>query len=219
MTWVGLLGLYIAYIIFFSMRFMHPLSMNQVFPSWFVVYVGPAISLVTVPASVPTSIKGLILGITGLATLALFPLILWRMKQIAIPHLYRPILAILAAPLALLITSSIKSNQKPATIILLVLLLFSQVFFFYALNLFVKLVRKGFMPLFAAFSFPLVNSVNAFKAATTSLGLINPATQLIYKVEFVIILLIMTYLLYHFLKLLYKALIEALHTKKEAGSV
>ena len=133
------------------------------------------------------------------------------MKQIAIPHLYQPILAILAAPLALLITSSIKSNQRPATIILLALLLFSQAFFFYALNLFVKLVRKGFMPLFAAFSFPLVNSVNAFKAATTSLGLVNPATQLIYKVEFD--------MLYHFLKLLYKALIQALHTKKEAGSV
>ena len=118
-TWVGLLGLYIAYIIFFSLRFMRPLSLNQVFPSWFVVYVGPAISLVTVPASVPTSIKGLILGVTGLATLALFPLVLWRMKQIAIPHLYQPILAILAAPLALLITSSIKSNQRPATIIYL----------------------------------------------------------------------------------------------------
>ncbi|MGZ0988617.1 hypothetical protein ACXOT0_00565 [Streptococcus thermophilus] len=80
-TWVGLLGLYIAYIIFFSLRFMHPLSSNQVFPSWFVIYVGPAISLVTVPASVPTSIKGLILGVTALATLALFPLVLWRMKQ------------------------------------------------------------------------------------------------------------------------------------------
>ena len=100
-TWIGLLGLYIAYIIFFSLRFMRPLSLNQVFPSWFVVYVGPAISLVTVPASVPTSIKGLILGVTGLATLALFPLVLWRMRQIAIPHLYQPILAILAAPLAL----------------------------------------------------------------------------------------------------------------------
>ena len=218
-AWIGLLGLYIAYIIFFSLRFLRPLALEQVYPSWFVVYVGPAISLVTVPDGIPNSIKGLILGLTGLATLALFPLVLWRMKQIAIPHLYQPILAILAAPLALLITSSIKSNQRPATIILLALLLFSQAFFFYALNLFVKLVRKGFMPLFAAFSFPLVNSVNAFKAATTSLGLINPATQLIYKVEFVIILLIMTYLLYHFLKLLYKALIQALHTKKEAGSV
>ena len=109
-TWVGLLGLYIAYIIFFSLRFMHPLSLNQVFPSWFVIYVGPAISLVTVPASVPTSIKGLILGLTGLATLALFPLVLWGTEnEIAIPHLYRPILAILAAPLALL---SYQLNQE-----------------------------------------------------------------------------------------------------------
>ena len=216
---VVLIGLYIAYIIFFSLRFMHPLSLNQVFPSWFVIYVGPAISLVTVPASVPTSIKGLILGLTGLATLALFPLIFWRIRRLAIPQPVLPILAILAAPLALLITSSIKSGQKPDTILLVGLLIFSQLFFFFALGLFTRLVNKGFVPLFAAFSFPLVNSINAFKAATTSLGLVNPATQLVYKVEFVFVLVIMTYLLYHFLKLLYKALIQALNTKKQAGSV
>ena len=208
-TWVGLLGLYIAYIIFFSLRFMRPLSLNQVFPSWFVVYVGPAISLVTVPASVPTSIKGLILGVTGLATLALFPLVLWRMKRIAIPHLYRPILAILAAPLALLITSSIKSNQRPATIILVGLFVFSQIFFFFVLRLFTRLVNKGFIPLFAAFSFPLVNSVNAFKAATTSLKLVNLITHLIYLAELLPVLAIMIYLLYHFIKLLYNDFIQA----------
>lgn len=206
---VVLIGLYIAYIIFFSLRFLHPLSLNQVFPSWFVIYVGPAISIVTVPASVPTSIKGLILGVTALATLALFPLVLWRMRQIAIPHLYRSILAILAAPLALLITSSIKSGQRPDTILLVGLLIFSQLFFFFALGLFTRLVNKGFVPLFAAFSFPLVNSINAFKAATTSLGLVNPATQLVYKVEFVFVLVIMTYLLYHFIKLLYNHFIQA----------
>ncbi|WP_232510016.1 ethanolamine utilization protein EutJ [Streptococcus thermophilus] len=208
-TWVGLLGLYIAYIIFFSLRFMHPLSLNQVFPSWFVIYVGPAISLVTVPASVPTSIKGLILGLTGLATLALFPLVLWRMRQIAIPHLYRPILAILAAPLALLITSSIKSGQRPDTILLVGLLIFSQLFFFFALGLFTRLVNKGFVPLFAAFSFPLVNSINAFKAVTTSLKLLNPMTHLIYLAELLPVLAIMIYLLYHFIKLLYNHFIQA----------
>ena len=205
-TWVGLLGLYIAYIIFFSLRFMRPLSLNQVFPSWFVIYVGPAISLVTVPASVPTSIKGLILGVTGFATLALFPLILWRMRRLTIPQPALPILAILAAPLALLITSSIKSGQRPETMLLVGLLVFSQIFFFFALGLFAKLVKKGFIPLFAAFSFPLVNSANAFKAATTSLKLMNPMTHLIYLAELLPVLAIMVYLLYHFLKLLYHAL-------------
>ena len=208
-TWIGLLGLYIAYIIFFSLRFLRPLSLNQVYPSWFVVYVGPAISLMTVPASLPTSIKGLILGVTGFATLALFPLVLWRMRQIAIPHLYRPILAILAAPLALLITSSIKSNQRPATIILVGLFVFSQIFFFCALRLFARLVNKGFIPLFAAFSFPLVNSTNAFKAATTSLKLVNLITHLIYLAELLPVLAIMIYLLYHFIKLLYNDFIQA----------
>lgn len=210
-TWIGLLGLYIAYIIFFSLRFLRPLALDQVYPSWFVVYVGPAISLATLPDSIPNSIKGGILGLTGLATLVLFPLILWRMRQIAIPKLYQPILAILAAPLALLITSSIKSNQRPTTVVLLVLLLFSQAFFFFALGLFAKLVKRGFIPLFAAFSFPLVNSANAFKAATTSLKLMNPMTHLIYLAELLPVLAIMVYLLYHFLKLLYHALVADEH--------
>ena len=173
------------------------------------VYVGPAISLVTVPASFPNSIKGLILGLTGLATLALFPLILWRIRRLTIPQPVLPILAILAAPLALLITSSIKSGQRPETILLVGLLVFSQIFFFFALGLFAKLVKKGFIPLFAAFSFPLVNSANAFKAATTSLKLVNPMTHLIYLAELLPVLAIMVYLLYHFLKLLYHALVAA----------
>ena len=205
-TWIGILGLYIAYIIFFSLRFLRPLALEQVYPSWFVVYVGPAISLVTVPDSIPNSIKGLILGLTGLATLVLFPLILWRMRRLTIPQPVLPILAILAAPLALLITSSIKSGQRPETMLLVGLLVFSQIFFFFALGLFAKLVKKGFIPLFAAFSFPLVNSANAFKAATTSLKLMNPMTHLIYLAELLPVLAIMVYLLYHFLKLLYHAL-------------
>lgn len=208
-AWIGLLGLYIAYIIFFSLRFLRPLVLEQVYPSWFVVYVGPAISLATVPDGIPNSIKGLILGLTGLATLTLFPLILWRIKHLAVPQPVLPILAILAAPLALLITSSIKSCQRPDTILLVGLLVFSQIFFFFALGLFAKLVKKGFVPLFAAFSFPLVNSVNAFKAATTSLKLVNLASQLIYSIELLLVLAIMVYLLYHFLKLLYNALIQA----------
>ena len=198
-AWIGILGLYIAYII-------RPLALEQVYPSWFVVYVGPAISLVTVPASIPNSIKGLILGLTGLATLVLFPLIVWRMRRLTIPQPVLPILAILAAPLALLITSSIKSGQRPETMLLVGLLVFSQIFFFFALGLFAKLVKKGFIPLFAAFSFPLVNSANAFKAATTSLKLMNPMTHLIYLAELLPVLAIMVYLLYHFMKLLYHAL-------------
>ena len=208
-AWIGLLGLYIAYIIFFSLRFLRPLALEQVYPSWFVVYVGPAISLATVPEGIPNSIKGLILGLTGLATLTLFPLILWRIRRLTIPQPVLPILAILAAPLALLITSSIKSGQRPETILLVGLLVFSQIFFFFALGLFAKLVIKGFIPLFAAFSFPLVNSVNAFKAATTSLKLVNSMTQLIYLAELLPVLAIMVYLLYHFLKLLYNAFVAA----------
>ena len=183
------------------------------------VYVGPAISLVTAPSTISSTFKASILELTGLAAGLLFILIFYRLFRIKVSPGLQASLAVLAAPLALLITAYLKSGQEINSLLLVGLLLPSQVFYFYGLGLFAKLVKKGFIPLFAAFSFPLVNSVNAFRAATTSLGLVNPATQLVYKVEFVFVLVIMTYLLYHFLKLLYKALIQALNTKKQAGSV
>ena len=200
--WLCLLLVYLAYILFFSYRFLRSFKLEDVYPSWFVVYVGPAISLVTAPSTISSTFKASILELTGLAAGLLFILIFYRQFRIKVSPGLQASLAVLAAPLALLITAYLKSGQEINSLLLVGLLLPSQVFYFYGLGLFAKLVKKGFIPLFAAFSFPLVNSVNAFKAATTSLGLVNPATQLICKIEFVLVLLIMAYLLYHFLKLL-----------------
>ncbi len=60
----------------------------------------------------------------------------------------------------------------------------------------------------------MVNSVNAFKEPSTSLGFSQSYfTQLIYKVEFVGILLIMTYLLYRIPTALIQGAYTALNTK------
>ena len=206
--WLCLLLVYLAYIIFFSYRFLKSFKLEDVYPSWFVVYVGPAISLVTAPSTISNTFKATILGLTGLAAGLLFILI-YRLFRIKVSPGLQASLAVLAAPLALLITAYLKSGQETNSLLLVGLLLPSQVFYFYSLGLFAKLVKKGFVPLFAAFSFPLVNSANAFKAATTSLKLVNLASQLIYTIELLLVLAIMVYLLYHFLKLLYNAFIQA----------
>lgn len=204
--WLCLLLIYLAYILFFSYRFLRSFKLEDVYPSWFVVYVGPAISFVTAPSTISITFKATILGLTGLATSLLFILIFYRLFRIKVSPGLQASLAVLAAPLALLITAYLKSGQEINSLLLVGLLLSSQLFYFYGLGLFARLVNKGFVPLFAAFSFPLVNSTNAFKAATTSLKLVNPMTHLIYLAELLPVLAIMIYLLYHFLKLLYHAL-------------
>ena len=207
--WLSLLLIYLAYILFFSYRFLKSFKLEDVYPSWFVVYVGPAISLVTAPSTISITFKATILGLTGLAAGLLFILIFYRLFRIKVSPGLQASLAVLAAPLALLITAYLKSGQETNSLLLVGLLLPSQVFYFYSLGLFTRVVNKGFVPLFAAFSFPLVNSANAFKAATTSLKLVNLASQLIYTIELLLVLAIMVYLLYHFLKLIYYALIQA----------
>ena len=207
--WLCLLLIYLAYILFFSYCFLRSFKLEDVYPSWFVVYVGPAISLVTAPSTISITFKATILGLTGLAASLLFILIFYRLFRIKVSPGLQASLAVLAAPLALLITAYLKSGQEINSLLLVGLLLSSQVFYFYVLGLFAKLVKRGFIPLFAAFSFPLVNSANAFKVATTSLKLMNPITRLIYLAELLPVLAIMVYLLYHFLKLLYDALVAA----------
>lgn len=207
--WLCLLLIYLAYILFFSYRFLRSFKLEDVYPSWFVVYVGPAISLVTAPSTISITFKATILGLTGLAAGLLFILIFYRLFRIKVSPGLQASLAVLAAPLALLITAYLKSGLEINSLLLVGLLLSSQVFYFYGLGLFTRLVNKGFVPLFAAFSFPLVNSANAFKAATSSLKLENLASQLIYTIELLPVLAIMVYLLYHFLKLLYNALMQA----------
>ena len=209
--WLCLLLIYLAYILFFSYRFLRSFKLEDVYPSWFVVYVGPAISLVTAPSTISITFKATILGLTGLAASLLFILIFYRLFRIKVSPGLQASLAVLAAPLALLITAYLKSGQEINSLLLVGLLLSSQLFYFYGLGLFARLVNKGFVPLFAAFSFPLVNSTNAFKAAITSLKLVNPMTHLIYLTELLPVLAIMVYLLYHFLKLLYHALIADAH--------
>ena len=162
--WLCLLLVYLAYIIFFSYRFLRSFKLEDVYPSWFVVYVGPAISLVTAPSTISITFKATILGLTGLAAGLLFILIFYRLFRIKVSPGLQASLAVLAAPLALLITAYLKSGQEINSLLLVGLLLSSQVFYFYGLGLFTRLVNKGFVPLFAAFSFPLVNSANAFKA-------------------------------------------------------
>lgn len=165
--WLCLLLIYLAYILFFSCRFLRSFKLEDVYPSWFVVYVGPAISLVTAPSTISITFKATILGLTGLAAGLLFILIFYRLFRIKVSPGLQASLAVLAAPLALLITAYLKSGQETNSLLLVGLLLPSQVFYFYSLGLFTRVVNKGFVPLFAAFSFPLVNSANAFKAATT----------------------------------------------------
>ena len=89
--WLSLLLIYLAYILFFSYRFLKSFKLEDVYPSWFVVYVGPAISLVTAPSTISITFKATILGLTGLAACLLFILIFYRLFRIKVSSVFKQV--------------------------------------------------------------------------------------------------------------------------------
>ena len=210
--WLGLLALYGTYIVLFSRRFLSQKKLGLIFPSWFVVYVGPAISVVTLPSPDFSFLGLVILLITGLACLLLTPFIAYRLVKDRLAVAQEPLLAILAAPLALLLTAYLKWTQAPHTLFTVALLGLSQALFFFALLVFLKQVKQGFTPLFAAFSFPLVSSTTALKLS--SLAFENTWLTKLLAVETVLSLLIIAYISIQFLLLIGRNLPLPVATEK-----
>lgn len=211
--WLGLLALYGTYIVLFSRRFLSQKKLGLIFPSWFVVYIGPAISVVTLPSPDFNWLGLVILVLTGTACLALLPFVSYRLITNKLTQAQAPLFAILAAPLALLLTAYLKWTQAPHTLFTVALLSLSQGLLLFALLVFVKQVKQqGFTPLFAAFSFPLVSSTTALRLS--SLAFENPWLTNLLAVETVLSLLIIAYISVQFLLLIGRNLPLPVATEK-----
>lgn len=204
--WTSLLLLYLGYIVYFSHTFIRKRDLKTVYPSWFVVYVGPAISVVASPFSSQSRLGLLLLILTSLAFLILLPFVIWRLYSHPLKPGERPLLAILAAPLALLITAYSKWTPSPHPLFLGSILIISQLLFLFAVLTFIRQVRTGFTPLFAAYSFPLVSSTTALKSSLAALGIVQGNLGIFVSVESLISLIIIGYIALNFAKLIMTAL-------------
>ncbi len=118
-----------------------PISLNQVFPSWFVIYVGPAISLV-VPIVFQLASGTYSRGGNGISDSSLLSTCFVENETNG--HLTTiSAYSCHLAPLALLITSSIPKVIKDLLLFYLPYPYSVEAFFFYALDLFVNWLEKA----------------------------------------------------------------------------
>lgn len=206
LIWSGLLLLYLTYISYFSYAFLRKRDLKTVYPSWFVVYVGPAISVVVSPFPSLHRLGLFLLLVTGIAFIILLPFVSWRLFKHPLSQGEKPLLAILAAPLALLITAYTKWTPGPQPLFLGLILIISQLLFLFAILAFIRQLGKGFTPLFAAYSFPLVSSATALKSSLLALGLAQGALGILITIESLMALIIIGYITLHFTRIILLAL-------------
>lgn len=200
--WLFFILLHIVLIVVFTLRFTLKRKILQVFPSWFIIYVGIVVASVTAPL-----FDMIWIGKTafwfGLVTyLILLPIVFYRIIKVKqIPEPVMPNIAINAAPAALLLAGYLNSFQQPNAFIVYFLIGLSQILFIYVLTQLPKIMTVDFSPAFSAFTFPFV--ITAISVTAASNFLANAVGNLVFMPYVVLIETWFTVIMVSYIMVLY----------------
>ena len=169
--WFFAIGLHIALIIYFTIKFILKLQMPKVFASYYIVYVGIAVAAVTAPAFEQLNVGAAAFWF-GFATLILLLILvtLRYTKYPEIPEPAQPLICIYAAPTSLCIAGYVQSVMPKSKSFLLAMLVLATILYIFALVKAVGYLRLQFYPSYAAFTFPFVISAIATKQTMACLA-------------------------------------------------
>lgn len=196
-VWVPALILQFIIIAAFIKTFVAKFNIRQVFPSWFVMFVGIVTASVTSPAMGMKPVGQAIFYIGFLFYLALLPVVIYRTIKISeIPEPARPATAIFSAPASLCTVGYISAFDEKNIALVIFIAALSLIFWLAILFSAFKFLKLPFFPSYSAFTFPMVISAIAFKAAGTflsgSMGILfrflsTPATLIAAAVTFYVL--------------------------------
>lgn len=153
--WIISIMMFIAMIAVFIGRFVVRFDIGNVFPSWFVMFVGYVVASMTAPAFSMEPL-GRALFWCGLASYAvLLPVILLRIFKRGIPRPARPNIAIFAAPMNLCIAGYFASFAFVNGLLVDIMAVVA-IISYVAVLCCMPFMLRGFYPSFAAFTFPMV---------------------------------------------------------------
>lgn len=164
--WIMGMVLHVMLIFWFTKKFVFDFKIKQVFPSWFIVYVGIAVASVTGPVHKMANV-GQAAFWFGLATYSiLLPIVVYRVIMVKeMPEPTLPTLAIFSAPASLLLAGYMNSFATKNLFMVYFLMTLSIIMHAAVIIMLFKLLRLKFYPSYSAFTFPLVISGMAMKLA------------------------------------------------------
>lgn len=207
--WLCAVAFQVMLVLFFTYHHVikADLSIEAIYPSWFIIYVGFGVITVTAGSFFP--IIGQIFFWISLACYAfLLPIIIHRVffvKNMAHPTL--PLITIIAAPGSLCLTGYLKNFTHPALYLVVLLFVLSQILYVTVLSMLPHLLKLHFYPSYAAFTFPLVISATALFYAVhyfDSLGMATGFLNILKVIELAIAAGMVLYVLIHYVLFLLK---------------
>ncbi len=204
--WIIGIVLHIILILWFTKKFVLNFKIKQVFPSWFIVYVGIVVASVTAPAYKMTNVGQVAFWFGFVTYLILLPIVIYRVIKVKeMPESALPTIAIFAAPASLLLAGYMKSFGTKNMTIVWFLMILSILMYVSVIIMLFKLLKLKFYPSYSGFTFPLIISGISIKLTN---GFLIKSKQAIpwlkYLVKFqeIIAVIITIYVLIRYIQFL-----------------
>ena len=188
----------IGLITYFTILLMKSKEKIYATPSWTVLYVGIAVAALTYPVvgiieiAYATIIFGFIL------TFYLYPRIYLDLKKKPLPVELLGQEGIYCAPFSLLLASLVRvGGHQLLTYSIIMMIISSQIFFFFVLSHLPQILKHGFQPAFSALTFPTIVTATSLKMAQGILQ--HSLLNVFVKLETLISLTILIFVLFSYL--------------------
>jgi exfoliative toxin A/B len=202
--WVIGLCLHLALIVWFTAKYALHFNLKQVFPSWYIVYVGIAAASVSAPAFGMEAI-GTACFWFGLVTFIILTVaIIMRYAKVGEPPVpARPVFCIMTAPASLCVAAYVQSVTPKSQMLLVCMEIVATILYVVVLTQLPRFLKNtAFAPSYAAYTFPFVISAIAIKQTMGALAKMNaPAPWLapFVLIETIIATALVCYALIRFL--------------------
>jgi len=202
--WASAIVLCFVMMPFFIRKFMIGFDMKNVFPSWFVMFIGHVAGSITSAAMGYTEIGKMLFWIGTIAYVILLPVILYRVVKVkCIPEPAIPNLAILAAPPNLLFVGYLTSYGTSANDAVAGVLAIMGIMSYVAVLAYMPfMVKRKFYPSYAAFTFPLAISMVSISMIESFYGLQESVFHAFRMMSVVIAVVMVVYVLIRYVMFL-----------------
>ena len=199
---------FILFIVFSIFRFKN-FKLEDMVPSWFVIWIGVVVACVTSPGMGHDNLARLLFYFGFVLYIITWPIMLYRVyNHKAIEEHKLPTIGVMAAPASLCIVgyTSVFTVINPVILWVLVIISFINLIIVY--SYIIGFIKKGFAPTYAALTFPLAISVMAAYKVSKYLG--SGIWQSVFKtigdIEIFIGTGVILYVVFNFLLLFIKAI-------------
>ena len=202
--WYLMVLVHILFIIYFTIKFVFNFKLENMYPSWVIVYVGIVVASVTGKAFNPQIGKyAFYFGLISYFILLILNII--RLSKIELKEPAKPIFMILSAPGSLCLAGYMNIIDNKNILFAIFLLVLSQLIYFITLIRMFNLLKLKFYPSYSSFTFPLVITGLALKLTVGFLsmnGIKYNILNYLVTIEVIIATVMVIYVLFRYIKFL-----------------